>query len=102
MIGFLLFCIPFISIFLFFWPAWFWFKRKQRLLSLLLLIPSALIAAIMIGYFLEPNIDDAGFVVFGMIFYIPPLTFILQLFVVIIYKVIEYIWININTSPKSL
>jgi len=50
-------------------------------------LPSILVASILIGYLLHPNPDDAGFVVFGMFFYLPPMALVLQLLVLIFYKI---------------
>ena len=65
-------------------------------------LPSVFVALVVISYFMDPNPDDAGFVVFGMLFYLPPIALLLQLIVLILYKICNYIWVNVNTAPENL
>ncbi|GAA0857214.1 hypothetical protein GCM10009114_22120 [Aliiglaciecola litoralis] len=78
------------SFILLFLPVRAW-KKGRKKLSITLSIFSFLSVALLVSYFTDDTIDDAGFVVFGMLFYMPAMFFIIQLVIYLLCKFFSYI-----------
>jgi hypothetical protein len=85
----ILILIYFAFIFLFM-PIRAWQKGRKKL-SITFTIISVFSLILLISYFTDDTIDDAGFVVFGMLFYVPGMFFFMQLLIYSIYKFFSYI-----------
>ncbi len=56
------------------------------MLALLMLAPSILCVCVIVGFLLAPNELEAGFVVFGILFYVPFIVPLMQLVFFFFYK----------------
>lgn len=93
---FLLLYIPFLLLCFVILPTWVFFKRKRKALGLVLAFPGVFGVAMIISYFSDSPENDAGFVVFGMLFIIPIAFFFIQTAVYFSCKIIGFVFTKLG------
>ena len=89
---FLLLYIPFLLLCFVILPAWVFFKRWRKVLGLVLACPGVFGVAMIISYFSDPPENDAGFVVFGMLFIVPITFFFIQAVVYLACNIVGFLF----------